>query len=465
MSKEYDLVVIGGGPAGYVGAIRAAQLGLKTACVESRGSLGGTCLNVGCIPSKALLQSTESFVHTRDHVQALGVSVDGVAYDLDVMQQRKSSIVKTMTLGIEGLFKKNKVDYFVGHGSFNSSREIAVVGPETEDKILGKNIMIATGSSPIELPIAPFDEKNIVSSTGALKFNEVPNRLVVVGGGVIGLELGSVWSRLGSKVTIVEAMSSILATMDEDVVRTMKKAVKKQGIEVLDKTKFLSVEKINNSLRVLCDRDGKKTELDCDKLLVAVGRRPNTTGLALESVGITTDERGRIPVDSSFETEVPGIFAVGDVIKGPMLAHKAEEEAVACVEKLAGVAGHVDYDAIPSVVYTSPEVASVGKTAQECKDLGLDVKIGKFPFSANGRARASGETEGFVKAIADAATDRLLGLHIVGAHASELIAEVALAFEYKASAEDISRSVHPHPTLAEAVKEACLAVDKKTINI
>ena len=462
--QKFDLVVIGGGPAGYVGAIRGAQLGLKVACVESRGTLGGTCLNVGCIPSKALLQSSEAYIHARDEVADLGVITGKVGFDLAKMQSRKEGVVESMTKGIEGLFKKNKVTYFVGHGSFLDANTVKVKGKN--DAILhGDRILIASGSEPIELPSAPFDEKYIVSSTGALALDKVPKKMVVVGGGVIGLELGSVWARLGSEVTIVEFMPSILATMDEDVVRAMKKATKKLGINVHASTKFESVERKGNNLKVVCSNGDGSFDLSCNILLVCVGRRANSQSLALGNAGVDVEPNGKIPVDGSFRTSVDHICAVGDVIDGPMLAHKAEEEAVAAVETMAGIPGHINYEAIPNVVYTWPEVASVGKTAQECKDLGLNIKIGKFPFSANGRAKANGYTEGFVKTIADKETDRLLGVHIVGPNASELIAEVAIAFEYKASAEDVARSVHAHPTLAEAIKESCLAVDKRTINM
>lgn len=462
--NSYDIIVIGGGPAGYVGAIRAGQLGLKVACVEARGTLGGTCLNVGCIPSKALLHATEVFVQTRDEAKELGITVGDVGFDLKVMQKHKSKVVDSMTKGIEGLFKKNKVDYFVGHGSFVDEHTIQVKDAKGEKSLLSaKNVLIATGSKPIELPMAPFDEKNIVSSTGALAFSKVPKHLVVIGGGVIGLELGSVWRRLGAEVTVIEAMGSILASMDDDVVRTMNREVKKQGIKVHTKTKFTGVTG-KSKLVVQCEGPKGPFDIDCDKLLVAVGRKPNTDGLGLETIGIELD-RGRIPVAADFRTKCSHIYAVGDVIDGPMLAHKAEEEAVACVENIGGVPGHVNYEAIPNVIYTSPEVASVGKTEAECREAGIDIRVGKFPFTANGRAKANGNTTGFAKAIADKATDRLLGVHIVGPNASEMIGEAVMAFEYKASSEDVARSVHAHPTLSEALKEACLGVDKRMINM
>ncbi len=463
--REYELVVIGGGPAGYTGAIRASQLGMKVACIEERGTLGGTCLNVGCIPSKALLQSTEAYYQAMNHFGELGVTFSGVGFDLGTMQKRKDQVVSSMARGIEGLFKKNNVDYLVGHGRLEGKNVVSVSGSSGTEQITAKRILIATGSSPIELPMAKFDEKHIVSSTGALVFADPPKHLVVVGGGVIGLELGSVWARLGSKVTIIEAMPAILAMMDEDVIRTMTKVVKKMGVEIHADTKFMGVSKKRSELTVSCEKASEKFDLVCDKLLIAVGRRAHTDKLGLENIGLDTQRNGKLTVDANYETKVPGVYAVGDVIDGAMLAHKAEEEAIACVEKIAGVAGHVNYQAIPSVVYTWPEVASVGLTEKECKDQGYAVKIGKFPFSANGRAKANGDTEGFVKVIADAKSDRLLGVHICGPHASEMIGEVVVGFEYAASSEDIARSVHAHPTLSEAIKEACLGVEKRTINM
>ncbi len=462
--EKFDLIVIGGGPAGYVGAIRGAQLGMKVACVDSRKTLGGTCLNVGCIPSKALLQSSEAYVHTRDSAPELGVTTGKVGFDLEVMQARKNKVVESMTVGIEGLFKKHGIAHFVGHGSFIDSKTVKVAGDE-DKVIVGENVLVASGSVPIELPAAPFDEKYVLSSTGALALEKVPKKMVVVGGGVIGLELGSVWARLGSEVTIVEFMPTILANMDEDVVRAMKKMIKRLGIKVYGNSRFEGFDRKGVKLSVSCSNADGPFEIPCNALLVAVGRRANSQNLNLEGLGIEVSANGKIPVNPSFQTAVSNVYAVGDVIEGPMLAHKAEEEAVACVENIAGIPGHVNYEAIPNVVYTWPEVASVGKTVQECKELGLKVKVGKFPFTANGRAKASGETEGFVKTIADSETDRLIGVHIVGANASELIAEVAIAFEYKASAEDIARSVHAHPTMSEAIKESCLAVDKRTINM
>ena len=464
-NKEFDLVIIGGGPAGYVAAIRAAQLGLNTACIESRGALGGTCLNVGCIPSKAMLQSSEAYSQALHGAKDLGVEYKEVSFNLKQMLSRKETVVTQLTSGIEYLFKKNKITYLKGFGSFVAKGQVKVVGEDgSEEVVSAKNVIIATGSAPIELPMAKFDEKSVVSSTGALSFDKVPKHLVVIGGGVIGLELGSVWKRLGAKVSVVEAADSILATMDKDVIRTMKKVLKKEGFEFYEKTMFKDLKKKGSKLTVICDKNGEAIELSCDKLLVAVGRRAYTDGLNLESIGLATEKNGKIAVGKNYESSVSGVFAIGDVIDGPMLAHKAEEEGVACVEMIAGKAGHLNYDAIPSVVYTWPEVASVGITEQQAKENGIDVKIGKFPFSANGRAKCMNETEGFVKIIADKRTDTMLGAHIVGPSASELIAELAVGMEYTASAEDIARSVHAHPTLAETIKEAALAVDKLQIH-
>ena len=462
--NQFDTVVIGGGPGGYVAAIRAAQLGHKTACIESRGALGGTCLNVGCIPSKALLQSTETYHAAQHKMPSLGVSFKGLSFDLKQIHKHKDGVVSQLTGGVEYLFKKNKVSYIKGHGEIIDPQTIRVKHAEGEQELKVQNIIIATGSEPIELPSAPFDEKDIVSSTGALDFSPVPKKLVVIGGGVIGLELGSVWSRLGAEVTVIEAAPTILSMMDGDVVKVMRKTLKGQGLSFHEGTFFESVKKVGKKLQVTCTKDGETIELSCDKLLVAVGRRAFTKGLGLENIGLQTEKNGKIPVNDHFQTAIPNIYAIGDVIDGPMLAHKAEDEGVACAELIAGKPGHVNYRAIPNVVYTSPEVAAVGLTEEEAKAQGYEVRVGKCPFSANGRAKAMAEPEGFVKLIADKNTDLLLGAHIVGAHASELIAELALAFEYSASAEDVARSVHAHPTMAEAIKEAALSVDKRSIN-
>ena len=463
---QYDVVVIGGGPGGYVAAIRAAQLGLKTACIEARGSLGGTCLNVGCIPSKALLQSSEAYHSTHHKLKTLGVTFEKAGFDLNKIHEHKSGVVKQLTDGVEFLLKKNKIDYLKGWGSFKDTHTV-IVKPEKGDasEVSAASIIIATGSEPIELSSAPFDEKQIVSSTGALSFDPVPKHLVVVGGGVIGLELGSVWARLGAKVTVIEAADSILPMMDKDVIRVMKKTLKQEGLVIHEKSKFDSVEKNKNDLKVkFTDADGKSQTLDCDKLLIAVGRRAYTKGLNLEAIQVSANQQGKIPVDEHFRTSHSHIYAIGDVIDGPMLAHKAEEEGVACAEIIAGKPGHVNYTAIPNVVYTWPEVAAIGLTEDECKKQGIAYNAGKFPFKPNGRAKAMAEGEGFVKILADKRTDRMIGAHIVGPTASELIAELAMAFEYSASAEDVARSVHAHPTLAEVIKEAALAVDKRSLH-
>lgn len=461
--QQFDVVVIGGGPGGYVAAIRAAQLGLKTACIESRGALGGTCLNVGCIPSKALLQSTEAYHSSLHKNKDLGVVYEKVSFDLAQIHKHKNTTVKQLTGGVEMLLKKNKITYIKGHGSFLEPGRIQVSGDD-EQVVQAKHVIVATGSKPIELPIAKFDEKQVVSSTGALDFDQVPDHLVVIGGGVIGLELGSVWARLGAKVSVIEATKSILPAMDQDVVRVLKKTLAKEGLEFYEDTKFTELKKKGKKLTVLAKRKDETVELSADKLLVAVGRRPNTDGLGLDKIGLATDDKGRIPVDDHYRTQVDGVYAIGDVIEGLMLAHKAEEEGVACAEILAGKPGHVNYQAIPNVVYTWPEVATVGLSEKDCKDQGLEFKTGRFSFAANGRAKAMGEKDGFVKIIADKKTDRMLGASIVGPNASELIAELAIATEYAASAEDVARSVHAHPTLAEVIKEAALAVDKRALH-
>ncbi len=463
MSEQFDITIIGGGPGGYVAAIRAAQLGFKTALIESRGTLGGTCLNVGCIPSKALLQSSEAYHQALHKVESLGVTYSKVGFDLEKIHSHKNSVVKQLVDGVDYLIKKNKISYFKGVGSFTGPGKIKVRG-EKEVVLNAKHVIISTGSAPIELPMAPFDGDTVVDSTGALNFNKVPKRLVVIGGGVIGLELGSVWARLGAKVTVIEAMDSILPMMDKDVIRTMKKVLSKEGLEFHEKTRFTALKKKPRELTVICEKSNETMEIPCDKLLVAVGRRAYTDGLGLEAVGLTTEKNGKIAVDEHYRTAIPNVYAIGDVIDGPMLAHKAEEEGVACVELIAGKAGHVNYKAIPNVVYTWPEVATIGLSEQECKDQGIEIKIGKFPFAPNGRAKCMGETDGFVKIIADKRTDTIIGAHIVGPSASELIAELAIGVEYTASAEDIGRSVHAHPTLAEVIKEAALGVDKKSLH-
>jgi dihydrolipoamide dehydrogenase len=468
MTQSFDLVVIGGGPGGYVAAIRAAQLGMNVACVEMRGTLGGTCLNVGCIPSKALLDSSEKYSEAKDHFADHGIKTK-VELDLKTMMGRKDKVVLDLTKGIEGLFKKNKVTYIKGKGSIKAAGEVLVDG---KDSLKTKNILIATGSDVVSLPGVTIDEKQIVSSTGALTLEKVPEHLVVVGGGVIGLELGSVWRRLGAKVTVVEYLDRIGGVMDGEVSKQFQRLLEKQGMEFKLGMKVTSVESKGKAVSLTIEpapnntkEGGAKESLSGDVVLVAIGRRPYTDGLGLDKAGVALDERGRIPVDKHFETKTKGIYAIGDVIAGPMLAHKAEEEGVAAAEIMAGQKSHVYYDAIPSVVYTWPEVASVGKTEEEIKAAGTEYKVGKFPFMANSRGRAVGQTDGFVKIIADAKTDRVLGVHIIGPDAGTLIAEAALAMEYGASSEDIARTCHAHPTLNESVKEAALAVLGRAIHI
>ena len=463
MTQEFDLIVIGGGPGGYVAAIRAAQLGMNVACVEMRGSLGGTCLNVGCIPSKALLNSSEKYEDAKLHFAGHGIKAK-VELDLPVMMAHKDKVVIDLTKGIEGLFKKNKVAYIIGKGAIKSPTEVVVNGKET---LKTKCILIATGSEVTPLPGVTVDEKRIVSSTGALALDKVPQHLVVVGGGVIGLELGSVWRRLGAKVTVVEYMDRIGGAMDVELAKQFQRILEKQGIEFRLGMKVVEADTRGKSISLSIEpaKGGDKETLPADVVLVAIGRRPYTNGLGLEGLGIKLDERGRVPVDAHYQSAVKGIYAIGDVIAGPMLAHKAEDEGMAVAEILAGQAGHVYYDGIPNVIYTWPEVATVGKTEEELKALGTNYKVGKFPFMANSRGRAVGETDGFVKILADATTDRVLGVHIIGPDAGTLIAEAALALEYGASSEDIARTCHAHPTLNEAVKEAALAVLGRAIHI
>ena len=467
MENNFDVVVIGGGPGGYVCAIRAAQLGLKTACVESRGALGGTCLNVGCIPSKSLLNLSENFHKAKKDFNQQGIEIDGIKLNIDKMMTNKNKSIQVLTKGVEFLFKKNKVTYFKGKGVLFSKNDIVVY--ESNNKrtnVKSKNIVIATGSAVSSLPGIEINEKNIVSSTGALSFDSVPNKLAVIGGGYIGLEMGSVWSRLGADVTVIEYLDFITPGMDREISNEFQKILSKQGIKFKMGSKVESVEDQGKSVLINYTnvKNSKKEELKVDKVLVSVGRKPYTEGLNLSKVGIKKDSKGRIEVNSKLQTSVSNIYAIGDVIKGPMLAHKAEEEGIAVAEILAGQAGHVNYEVIPGVIYTSPEVASVGKTEEQLKEENKSYKIGKFPFLANSRAKVNNETEGFVKILADSKTDKVLGVHIIGPHCGDMIAEMALAMEFGASAEDIARTCHAHPTHTEAIKEAALAVDKRPIH-
>ncbi len=463
---NFDLVVIGGGPGGYVCAIRAAQLGLKTACVESRGTLGGTCLNVGCIPSKSLLNLSENFHKAKKDFNRQGIEIDGIKLNIEKMMQNKNKSVQVLTKGVEFLFKKNKVTYIKGKGVLFSKNDIVVYDQNKKNNYKAKNIVIATGSEATSLPGIDIDEKNIISSTGALSLDKVPKKLAIIGGGYIGLEMGSVWSRLGSEVTVIEYLEYITPGMDREISNEFQKILTKQGIKFKMGSKVNSIK--NNGPNVSINYTDVKTSkneiLEFDKVLVSVGRKPYTEGLNLTKVGIKKDKKGRIEVNEKLQTSIKNIYAIGDVIKGPMLAHKAEEEGIAVAEILAGQAGHVNYDVIPGVIYTSPEVATVGKTEEQLKSENKSYKIGKFPFLANSRAKVNNETEGFVKILADSSTDKVLGVHIIGPHCGDMIAEMALAMEFGASAEDIARTCHAHPTHTEAIKEAALAVDKRPIH-
>jgi dihydrolipoamide dehydrogenase len=465
--SQFDLVVIGGGPGGYVCAIRAAQLGLKTACVEKRGTLGGTCLNVGCIPSKALLHSSHKYEEVAHGLAAHGIKVNGAALDLAGMMARKDKVVADLTKGIEFLFQKNKVTYLKGAGRFVAANRIAVANGAAEQTIEARNVVIATGSEVMPLPGVDIDETQIVSSTGALALGKVPGHMVVVGAGYIGLEMGSVWRRLGAKVTVVEFLDRILPGMDGEVAKTFQRILSKQGMSFRLGTKVTAAKKAGAEVTLTMEpaAGGKSETLTTDVVLVAIGRRPHTNGLGLETIGVAVDNRGRIPTDAHFRTNVAGVYAIGDVIAGPMLAHKAEEEGVAVAESLAGQAGHVNYETVPGVVYTWPEVAAVGRSEEDLKSAGIAYKTGKFPFTANSRARCNADTEGFVKILADARTDRVLGVHVIGPDAGTLIHECVMAMEFGASAEDIARAFHGHPTLNEAVKEAALGVAGRPIHI
>ena len=465
MPDKFQAVVIGGGPGGYVCAIRLAQLGLKTACVESRGSLGGTCLNVGCIPSKSLLNLSEEF-HKVKNLSNKGIEVGEVKLNLDKMMKSKDKAVTVLTKGVEFLLKKNKVTYYKGVGSFKSKNEISVKDSnKNETLIFSEKVIIATGSVPTSLPGIDFDEKIIVSSTGVLKLDKVPKKLMGVGGGYIGLEMGSVWSRLGSEVHVVEFLDHITPGMDKEISNEFMKILKKQGIKFHMQHKVEKITKKNSSAIVLTmDKDGNTKDFDCDVVLVSVGRKPNTEGLNLEKIGLNLDDKNRIQTDKNFKTNLENIYAIGDVITGPMLAHKAEDEGIAVAENIAGQSGHVNYDTIPGVIYTTPEVASIGKTEEQLKESNIKYKIGKFSFMANSRAKAIDDTEGFVKILADEKTDKVLGAHLIGPHAGELIAEIGVAMEFGASSEDIARTCHAPPTFSEAVKEAALSVDKRAIH-
>ncbi len=468
MSDLYDAVIIGGGPGGYNAAIRLGQLGKRALCVEKRGTLGGTCLNVGCIPSKALLRVSELFEESKDHYPALGIKTNGVTFDLDAMMAHKDKTVDGLTKGVEFLFKKNKVEYTTGAGAFAGGNKVEIRANDgTTRSVEAKSLIIATGSEPTPLPGITVNEEDIVSSTGALKLKDVPKRLLVIGAGYIGLEMGSVWRRLGSQVTVVEFLDRITPGLDGEVAKNFQRILARQGMVFKLGAKVVGVDRKNGALQVSIEpaAGGAHEIIETDIVLSSIGRRPYTQGLGLDKVGLTTDNKGRIPVDKNYATATPGIFAIGDVIEGPMLAHKAEDEAVAVAEIIAGQAGHVNYDAIPAVVYTHPEVATVGKTEEELKAAGIAYKIGKFPFAANSRARANATTDGFVKILADAKTDRVLGVHMIGPEVGNMIAEATLAIEFQAAAEDIARTSHAHPTLTEAVRQAAMAVGGWTMQM
>jgi len=465
MSEKFQAVVIGGGPGGYVCAIRLSQLGLKTACIESRGSLGGTCLNVGCIPSKSLLNLTEEFNKLKGLANK-GIEISDIKLNLNKMMKSKDKAVTVLTKGVEFLLKKNKVTYFKGHGSFKSKNEILIKDDQNKERVIQtEKTVIATGSVAVPLPGIEIDEKIIVSSTGALKLDKVPKKMVVVGGGYIGLEMGSVWSRLGAEVQVIEFLDHITPGMDKEISSEFMKILKKQGMKFNMQNKVKTITK-NNSGAVVSttDKDGNKSSFECDVVLISVGRKPNTKGLNLDVLGIDLDQSKRIKTDKNFKTNIENIYAIGDVIDGPMLAHKAEDEGIAVAENIVGQSGHVNYETIPGVIYTTPEVASIGKTEEQLKELNKKYKVGKFSFMANSRAKAIDDAEGFVKILADEHTDKVLGAHIIGPHAGELIAEIGIAMEFGASSEDIARTCHAHPTFSEAVKEAALSVDKRAIH-
>jgi len=465
MSEKFQVAIIGGGPAGYVCAIRLSQLGFKTACIEAKETLGGTCLNVGCIPSKSLLNLSENF-YKAQNFSKLGIEIGDLRLNLEKMMKNKDRAVTVLTKGIEFLFKKNKIAHFKGLGVLKSKNEVLIIDENKNEKTIeAEKIIISSGSEPISFPGTKFDEQNIVSSTGALSLKSVPKKLVIIGGGYIGLEMGSVWSRLGSEVHVVEFLDHITPGIDREVSREFMKILQKQGIKFHLETKVSSIKKTKDTVIINSkNKDGKEIKFDCDVVLISVGRKPKTTNLNLEKVGVKLNSKKRIEINKNFQTSVKNIYAIGDVVEGPMLAHKAEEEGIAVAEIIAGQYGHVNYDIIPGVIYTSPEVASIGKTEEDLKKNGTKYKIGKFSFMANSRAKAINDTEGFVKLIADEKTDKVLGVHIIGSHAGEMIAEIAIAMEFSASAEDIARTCHAHPTFSEAIKEAALSVDKRQIH-
>ena len=467
MDKNFDLIVIGGGPGGYVCAIRSAQLGFKTACVESREALGGTCLNVGCIPSKSLLNLSENYYRAQKEFNNMGIESNGIKLNLSKMMNNKNKSVLTLTEGVKYLFKKNKITHLKGSGSISSQNTVTVVDESKKrSNYQTKNIVISTGSVPISLPGIKIDEEIIVSSTGALSFKKVPKELIIIGGGYIGLEMGSVWKRLGSNVTVIEYLDHIIPGMDKDISNEFLKILKKQGINFKLNSKVTAVSLIKGQAIVdfTNNKSAKRERIQTDKVLVAVGRKPNSKDLNLAKMGIKTDGQGRVQVDKKFKTSIKNVYAIGDVIKGPMLAHKAEDEGIAVAEIIAGQSGYVNYDVIPAVIYTLPEVAAAGKTEEQLKEENIKYKIGKFPFLANSRAKVNNETEGFVKIIADEKSDKVLGVHMIGPHVGTMIAEMVLAMEFGASSEDIARTCHAHPTHTEAIKEAALAVDKRPIH-
>ena len=463
---DYDIIIIGAGPGGYVAAIRAAQLGMNVACIEKEASLGGTCLNIGCIPSKALLNSSEKYVEIFQHAEEHGIKTGKLDFDLSKLMQRKEKIVKQLTTGIGYLFKKNKVTHLTGAASFIDKNKIKIKSSK-EVEVSAKKFIIATGSSSISIPNVSVDEKKIVTSTGALSLTSVPKSMLVIGGGYIGLEMGSVWSRLGSKVTVVEALDRIVPTMDKEIASQFMKSLQKQNLEFKLSHKVLSTKSNASDVEVVMEsiKDSKKIKEKYNVVLMSVGRKPNTEGLNLEKIGVELTNQKAIKIDEQFKTNIDGIYAIGDVTPGPMLAHKAEEEGVACIEIINGQKSHVNYGTIPAIVYTNPEVASVGKTEEQLQETKIDYKIGKFPFMANGRALTTSASEGFVKILADKKTDSILGAHIIGHDAGQLIAEIVTTMEFGGSAEDIARTIHAHPTTSEAVKEAAMNVEGRAIHI